>query len=177
MNIRDLVECYKKGIVQGMTIGKLARDCNCETCLRRKMTRLPFPKVSPRESELFEVIHSDVCGPIRVESNGKAKYVITFIVDYSRWCEVRLLKRKDEVFNAFKDFKASVENQHGRKIQFLQTDNGKEYRNEVFDLFLRENGIRRWTSVTHTPEQNGVAERRNCTLMEMTRCLLIYIVL
>lgn len=169
LNIHDL-ECHKKGVVQDMTVSKLSQKFNCETCLRGKMIKLSFPKASSKKLEVLEIIHSDICGPIRVESNGKARYV-TFIDDHSRWCEIRLLKRKDEVLDAFKDFKASAENQHGRKIQFLQSDNRKEYRNGVFDTFLREAGIRRRTSVTHTSEQNG--RRRNRTLMEMTRCLLI----
>lgn len=109
---------------------------------------------------------------MRVESNGKARYIVTFIDDYSRWCEIRLLKRKDEVFGAFKDFKVMAENLHGKKIKSLQSDNGKEYRNEAFDTFLKENGIARRLTVTHTSEQNGVAERRHRTLMDMTRCLL-----
>jgi len=137
------------------------------------MTRSPFPKASKRESELLEIIHSDLYGPMRVKSNGKARYVVTFIDDYSKWCEIRLLRRKDEVLNAFKDYKAFVEKQTGRNIKHLQSDNGKEYRNKEFDLFLKEHGIGRRLTVTHTPEQNGVAERRNRTLIEMARCLLI----
>lgn len=173
LNVRDLVECDRNGMVQGMNLGKIQEDFDCEICIRGKMTRTPFPKNSTRNSKLLEIVHSDVSGPMRVESNGKAKYVVTFIDDYSRWCEIRLLKRKNEVLNAFKDFKVFAENRHGRKIQFLQSDNGREYRNEAFDKFLRENGIGRRLTVTHTPEQNGVAERRNRTLMDMTRCLLL----
>lgn len=86
---------------------------------------------------------------------------------------MHLLKGKNEILSAFREFKAAAENRHGRKIQFLQTDNGKEFRNDAFDDFLRESGIRRRLTVTHTPQQNGVAERRNRTLLDMTRCLLI----
>lgn len=173
LNINDLIKCDQNGVVRGMNLGELQEDFICEVCLRGKMTRLPFPVDSTRESKLLDIIHSDVCGPIRVETNGKARYIVTFIDDYSRWCEIRLLKRKDEVFNAFKDFKAFAENKHGRKIQYLQSDNGREYRNDAFDAFLKEADISRRTTVTHTSEQNGVAERRNRTLMDMTRCLLI----
>ena len=172
LNVRDLIQSERSGAVLGMDLGKAPEDLVCEICLRSKMTKTPFPKESKRASELLEIIHSDVIGPMRVESNGKARWVVTFIDDCSRWCEIRLLKGKDEVFSAFKDFKALVENQHGRKIKFLQSDNGTEYRNEPFDTFLRENGIGRRTTITHTPEQNGIAERRNRTLMDMTRCLL-----
>jgi len=172
LNVRDLVGCARKGTMKGMNSVKLTEDLICEICLRNKMTRSSFPVNSERSSELLEIIHSDVCGPMRVDSKRKARYFVTFIDDHSRWCEIRVLKQKSEVFSAFKEFKAKVENLHGRKIKCLQSDNGKEYRNEAFDNFLKENGISRRTTVTHTPEQNGVAERRNRTLIEMTRCLL-----
>lgn len=74
---------------------------------------------------------------------------------------------------SFKSFKSFVENQTGRKIKCLQSDNGKEYINREFDDFLKKSGIGRRLTVMHTPEQNGVAERKNRTLVEMARCLLI----
>lgn len=88
-------------------------------------------------------------------------------------CEVRFLKHKSKVFQAFKKYKALVENQTGKKIKTLQSDNGKEFRNEKFDLFLKENGIGRKLTITHTPEQNGIAERKNRTLLDTARCLMM----
>jgi len=173
LNVRDLIKCHEDKSVCGTDLKKVDREFVCETCVRGKMVKTPFPKNEPRNSEILEIIHSDVCGPMRSESNGGARYVITFIDDYSRWCEIRLLRRKDEVLTAFKDFKMKIENYHSKRIKFLQTDNGKEYCNTKFNNFLRESGIQRRLTVTHTPEQNGVAERRNRTLLDMTRCLLI----
>lgn len=173
LNMRDLQECDRKGTVRGMKLDGLPNNFKCEICIRGKMTRSPFPKRLEKSSELLEIIYSDVWGPARVESNGGAKYFVTFIDDFSGWCVIRLIKKKSEVFNQFKDFKISVENQTGKKIKYLQSDNGKEYVNNSFDEFLRTNGIGRRLTVTHTPEQNGVAERRNRTLVEMARCLLI----
>jgi len=89
------------------------------------MARAPFPKREPRDLKVLEVTHSDVCDPMRVESKEKARYIVMFIDDYSRWCEIRLLKRKDEILATFKEFKA--ENLHRMEIKFLQTDNGKEF--------------------------------------------------
>lgn len=173
LNFKDLMDGDRNGTVRGMKLDKTRKTFDCEICLRGKMTRTPFPKKSTKSSELLEVIHSDVCGPMRVESNGKARYIVTFIDDYSYWCELRLLKRKDEVFDAFKEFKALVENQTGKTIKFIQSGNGREYRNEKFDTFFKNNDIARRLAVTHTPQKNGVAERRNRTLMDMTRCLLM----
>lgn len=143
LNVRDLVECCRNERVRGMTLGANESDFTCEVCIRGKMTRCPFPKHEPKDTNVLEVIHSDLCGPMRIESNGKARYIVTFVDDYTRWCEMHLLKGKNEILSAFREFKAAAENRHGRKIQFLQTDNGKEFRNDAFDDFLKESGIRR----------------------------------
>lgn len=131
LNVRDLIDGDRNGKIQGMNLGNTKRNFNCKICFSEKMTRAPFSK-SERNSKLLEIIHTDVCGPMRVKSVGGARYIATFIDDYSRWCVIRLLKNKSDVLSAFKDFNAAA----------------------------------------HTPQQNGVAERRNRTLMDMTTCLL-----
>jgi transposase InsO family protein len=173
LNARDLVISVRNGKVRGVDLIVPREKIDCEVCILGKMTRTPFPKNTDRKSELLEIVHSDVCGPMRIESNGNARYFVTFIDDFSKWCEIRLLKKKDEVFKAFEEYKASAEKRTGKSIKYLQSDNGKEFRNERFDAFLKEHGIGRRLTVTNNPEQNGVAERRNRTLVEMARCLLI----
>lgn len=102
-----------------------------------------------------------------------ATYFVTFIDDSSRWCEVYFLKHKSDVLEAFKQYKAFVERQTGMSIKALQSDNGREYRNTEIDSLLTKCGIeRRWT-VARTPQQNGVAERMNRTLLDMARCLML----
>lgn len=145
----------------------------CETCLKGKISRLPFPKASNRSSKILEIIHTDVCGPMRTNSIGGARYFATFIDDHSRWCEVRFIKSKDEMPRVFKEYKALVENQTGAKIKVVQSDNGTEYCNREFDRFLIDQGIKRRLTVTYTPEQNGVAERKNRTLCESARCMML----
>jgi len=172
LNLRNLVECVKQGTVHGIKIDELTEDV-CETCIRGKMTRAPFMNSSRGKTELLEIIHSDLCGPMSVNSNGGARYFVTFIDDSSRWCQTHFLKSKDQVLNAFKDFKSYAETITGKRIKYLQSDNGKEYKNKAFDEFLKSNGIGCRLTVTHTPEQNGVAERRNRTLVETAHCLLI----
>lgn len=97
---------------------------------------------------------------------------MTFI-DYSRWCEVYFIRNKSEVAQKFKEFIKFAEKQTGRKIKAVQSDNGKEYCNSTLDALFKEHGIRRRLTVPHTPEQNGVAERRNRTLVEAARCMII----
>lgn len=87
-------------------------------------------------------------------------------------CKV-FLRNKSDVYNAFREIKALVENQTGKKIKQLQSDNEREYLSTEFEDFLAKAGIRRRLSIAYNPEQNGIAERKNQTLLKMTRCLLI----
>lgn len=86
---------------------------------------------------------------------------------------MRFIKRKDSMIDEFDKFKALVETQTGRKIKYLQSDNDREYINKRFDELLQKHGILRRLTAPYNPEQNSVAERKNRTLMETARCLLI----
>jgi len=85
---------------------------------------------------------------------------------------VYFLKAKSEVFGIFKKFKALVEKQSGKQIKVLRSDCGKEYISREFDKFCEEEGIERQLTVVYTPQQNGVSERKNRTVMEMARSML-----
>lgn len=137
------------------------------------MTATSTPKKSEKKSDLLEIIHTDICGPIHCQSLEKAKYIAIFIDNASKWCEVRFLKTKDEVFEAFKEVKALLENQKRKKIKFLQSDNEIKYVNGRFDKFLKEAGIARRLTVPYYLEQNAVSKRKNRTLMNTARCLLM----
>ncbi|GJQ83080.1 hypothetical protein Trydic_g20092 [Trypoxylus dichotomus] len=94
-------------------------EISFEICLKGKMARTAFPKRSDRTSELLELIHSDVCGPMGVESYGKAKYFVEFIDEYARWC-----KHKHEVLEVTKEFITLATNQKQRSVRCFQSDNG-----------------------------------------------------
>lgn len=144
----------------------------CEVCSKAKITALSFGKKSHRSGQLLDIIHVDVCGPMRNESKGKARYFLTLTDDYSRWTEVRFLRKKSKVLQFFKKFKALVEKQTGQTIKCLQSDNGRKFCNEEFDRFLKEEEIARKFTTPYTPQLNGVAERKNRTFMKMARCML-----
>lgn len=110
---------------------------------------------------------------MRISSNGGSKYFITFTDDCTRWTEVRFIGSKDQALEEFKAFKAFVEKQHDVKIKAIQSDNGREYVNKEFDEYLKKHRIQRSLTTTYTLEQNGVAERKNRTLMDTARCLLL----
>jgi transposase InsO family protein len=103
---------------------------------------------------------------------GGARYFVTYIDDFSRKVWVYLLKSKGECLKKFKEFKALVETQSEHKIKVFQSDNGGEYISKGFERFLRANGIEKQTSTSYRPQQNGVVEHANCTLVEMARSML-----
>jgi hypothetical protein len=145
---------------------------NCVSCIEGKMARAPFKKSTSVSSDVFELVHSDVCGPLPVNSSSGHRYFVTFIDDKSRFCFIYLMKQKSEVFSKFKEFMAMAQNVFDKKIKTLRTDNGGEYLSTELRLFMKTKGIQYQTTVAYTPQQNGVAERMNRTLMETVRCQL-----
>ena len=120
---------------------------------------------------MLELVHSDVCGPLKVKSYGGASYFVTFIDDYSRKLWVYALKTKDHVLEKFKEYHALVERQSGKKLKCIRSDNGGEYCGP-FDAYCRQHGIRHEKTPPKTPQLNGLVERMNRTLMERVRCML-----
>jgi transposase InsO family protein len=118
------------------------------------------------------LIHSDVWGPAQNVSLGGSRYFVSFIDDYTRHTWIYLIKRKSEVFDRFRDLKGFVENEPGRKIRCLRSDSGKEYFSGQFNGYLRQMGIRREFSCRYMPEENGVAERKNRSIVEAAWAML-----
>lgn len=147
-------------------------DTVCIPCCEAKQTRLPFPHSGSRANVLLEIVHTDLCGPMETPSAGGGIYFITFIDDYSRKVYVYFLRNKMDIISVFIKFKEEVENETEKKINILRSDNGKEYCNKDFSDFLAASGIKHQTSTPYTPEQNGVAERMNLTLVERAKCML-----
>jgi transposase InsO family protein len=130
-------------------------------------------KANWRASEKLQLIHSDLCGPITPTTVSNKRYILTFIDDFSRKTWLYLLAEKGETFEKFKHFKTKVEKETGMSIRCLRSDRGGEYTSQVFQEFCSTQGIKRQFSTSYTPQQNGVAERKNRTLMNMVRCLLV----
>lgn len=167
------IKALHKGLVKGLDISGSMDKSFCEGCALGKHSKRPFASgEATRASELLELIHSDVCGPMQTSSLGGCKYFVTFIDDMSRSCFVYLMKQKLEVLSKFKEFEAWATNFTGRKIKTLRSDNGGEYLSKQFDEYLASKGIQRQLRAPYTPEQNGVAERMNRTLLESARCML-----
>src|SRR3954467_2222015 len=144
----------------------------CEPCLMGKMTRTPFSGSMERATDLLEIIHSDVCGPMNVSARGGYRYFVTFTDDLSRYGYIYLIKHKSETFEKFKEFQSEVKNHRNKKIKFLRSDRGGEYLSYEFGLHLKQCGIVSQLTPPRTPQRNGVSERRNRTLLDMVRSMM-----
>jgi len=171
LNVKDLQKLKSHDLVTGLKVKCSTMKLNCEVCNKCKIHQLPYKTSTKRENERLGLVHSDICGPMNVPSLGGARYFVTFIDDMSRYTEVIMLKKRSEVITAFKSYKKRAET--GCQIKKIRTDNAKEYLSKEFNYFLEEEGIKRQLSVEYCPQQNGVAERANRTLVEMARCMLL----
>jgi hypothetical protein len=160
--------------------------CNsdyCINCIKGKYAKQVKKGEAKRSAGVLEIIHTDICGPFPVKSVDGFDLFITFTDDFSRYGYIYPIKERSEALDKFKIFKAEVENQHNIKIKLVRSDRGGEYYGHhtpygqvpgPFTRFLQENGIVTQYSMPGDPQQNGVAERRNRTLMDMVRSMLSY---
>ena len=141
----------------------------CETCALGKQTSKPVPKETQNKSQKpLELVYSDILGPFEVPSLNGSRYAITFVDEYSKYSVVKFMSKKSEALEKFKEYVA--ESGSPRR---LRTDNGAEYTAKKFTDYCRDSKIKQEYTVPETPQQNGVAERFNRTLVEMGRSLLI----
>jgi hypothetical protein len=163
---------YVRKAVIGLLEFKVDHECVCNKCAQGKNIKNPFPKRDGKAEGVLELIHLDVCGPMPLTSITGYVYYVSFIDDYSRKTWVYFLKSKDEVFDKFKEFKALIENLYERKIKILRSDNGGEYTSKEFVKFCKYDGIKRELTTTYNPQQNGVEERKNITIMEVVKSMI-----
>ncbi len=127
-------------MVEGMNNSSLDFDF-CENCVYGKQNQVSFPSGGKRTKQILELVHSDVFGPVKVPSLSKFVYYVSFIDDFSRNTWIYFLKKKSEVFDRFKEFKALVENQREKKIKVLRINNGGEFCSKEFEEFCMKCGI------------------------------------
>nr|GEU49399.1 retrotransposon protein, putative, Ty1-copia subclass [Tanacetum cinerariifolium] len=153
---------------------KCSRDkiSKCEICVKSKFKSHSHKSVE-KSNEILGLIHTDLCDFKATPSRGRKNYSITFIDDYSKFCYVYLINTKDEALNMFKTYKSEVKNQLDKKIKILMFDRGGEYESNDFSEFCYTFGIVHQTTAPYTPQQNGVAERKNRTLKNMINSMLI----
>ncbi|KAI3745946.1 hypothetical protein L6452_08358 [Arctium lappa] len=173
MNFKTMNKLVKNNLVRGLTSKVFSCDDHCVACLKGKQH-----KTSHKTKELntisfcLQLLHMDLFGPTNVMSIGKKSYCLVIVDDYSRFTWVYFLRTKDETSGLIKSFILRIENQTNQKVKVIRSNNGTEFKNLDLNTFCEEKGIERQYSAPRTPQQNGVAERRNRTLIEAARSLL-----
>jgi transposase InsO family protein len=144
----------------------------CETCIKAKSHRTTYHLSTNKCFDPFDLVHTDVWGPSPIVSKSGYRWFVLFTDDCTRMTWIYLLKTKDEVPSIFRIFYTMVKTQFGKEIKVVRSDNGREYINHNLQSFFCEKEIIHETSCVGTPQQNGVAERKNRQILEIARSLL-----
>src|SRR5215216_656043 len=169
IGVKRMKKLHSDGLLESLDFESFD---TCEPCLMGKMIKTPFSGMMERATDLLEIIHTDVCGPMSVSTRGGYRYFLTFTDDLSRYGYIYLMKHKSETFEKFKEFQNEVENHRNKKIKFLRSDRGGEYLSYEFGLHLKQCGIVSQLTPPGTPQRNGVSECRNRTLLDMVRSMM-----
>ncbi|GJR00888.1 retrovirus-related pol polyprotein from transposon TNT 1-94 [Tanacetum coccineum] len=172
-NMRLIQSLASKELVRNLP--KLKFDQHfCDACKMGKQAHVSHKaKNIVSTTRCLELLHMDLFGPSAVRSYGGNRYTLVIVDDYSRYTWTRFLKDKTEAFDQFEIFSRKIQNQLGCSIVSIRTDHGREFDNEVqFGEFCNANGITHNFSAPRTPQSNGVVERKNRTLQEMSRTML-----
>lgn len=172
LSTKSILKMIKEGNIKGITIDPNIPESNCYVC--RTTASLPEfnPRGQTRAGSLGEVIHTDVCGKIQTIGRGGYQYFCTFIDDYSRYNEIGLLKKKSDILTLLPEFVKRFEIQNKVKVMAIKHDRGGEYLNKSINDFCKKKGIIHSPTDAYTPQQNGVAERKNYSLITGTKALL-----
>ncbi|GKC23381.1 retrovirus-related pol polyprotein from transposon TNT 1-94 [Tanacetum coccineum] len=163
------------GLVRGLLKLKFEKDHLCSACVMGKSKKKPHkPKSKDTNQEKLYLLHMDLCGPMRVASVNGKKYILVIVDDYSRFTWVKCLRSKDEAPDFIIKFLKMIQVRLKVPVRRIRTDNGTEFVNQTLREYYEKVGISHETSVARSPQQNGVVERRNCTLIEAARTMLIY---
>ncbi|KAK8921022.1 hypothetical protein KSP39_PZI020059 [Platanthera zijinensis] len=173
LNLHSLYHMHQNQLVDGLP--KITKtEHHCDTCARSKSHRQPFPlSAQRRASQPLDLLHMDLWGPASTPSLGGKRYFLLIVDDYSRYMWIMHLEQKSDSFLQFKAFKQQVEKQLERHIKTLRSDRGGEFLSTNFNTFCQDAGIHRELTAPGSPQQNGVVERRNRTIMEMARSMVI----
>ncbi|CAM8951647.1 unnamed protein product [Rhodiola kirilowii] len=173
-SMRLLHKLHQKELVVGLPKVESAFEQVCSACATGKQARASFPsKQTISTSAPLDMIHMDLCGPVNMVSRGGHRYILVKVDDYSRYTWTIFLFSKAQTYCEFEAWLKLMENKLDRKLTSIRTDNRTEFRNVQFLSLCRDKGIDHNFSAPRTPQQNGVVERKNRTLEDMSRTMLI----
>nr|GEW05408.1 retrovirus-related Pol polyprotein from transposon TNT 1-94 [Tanacetum cinerariifolium] len=162
----------RQGLVRGLPKIKFKKDHLCSACAMGKSKKKSYkPKSEETNQEKLYLLHMDLCGPIRVESVNGKKYILVIVDDFSQFTWVKFLRSKDEALDFIIKFLKMIQVRLKVPVYRIRTDNGTEFVNQTLREYYEEVGISLETSVACSPQQNGVVERCNQTLIEASRTI------
>ncbi|KAD7477010.1 hypothetical protein E3N88_00146 [Mikania micrantha] len=173
VNLKNMNQLVQHGLVRGLPVKDFKCDENYAACLKGKQHKVSFPPIEdPKSTACLQMLHMDLFGPVRIMSLAKKKYCLVIVDDYSSFVWTFFLHSKDEAAKYIINFVVYAENQYSLPVKCVRSDNGTEFRNHILDEFYLSKGIKRQYSIPRTPEQNGVVERKNRTLIEAARSMI-----
>ncbi|GJX48945.1 retrovirus-related pol polyprotein from transposon TNT 1-94 [Tanacetum coccineum] len=175
LNFDTLNQLSKDGLARGIPRLKYQKGHLCSACALGKSKKSSHtPKAEDTNQEKLNLLHMDLCGLMRVESINGKKYILVIVDDYSRFTWVKFLRSKDEAPEVIIKCIKNIQVRLNATVRNIRTDNGTEFVNHTLREFYENVGISHQTSVARTPQQNGIVERRNRTLVEAARTMLIF---
>jgi len=145
----------------------------CDICAKAKQHRLPFPTSHISTSSIFDLLHIDTWGPYHTKTPMGHRYFLTIVDDYSRSTWKHLMVTKDEAITWIKKFVIMAKTQFEKTVKVIRSDNALELgRSSEALRFFADTGIKHETSCVHTPQQNGIVERKHKHLLEVSRALM-----
>ncbi|GJS70782.1 putative ribonuclease H-like domain-containing protein [Tanacetum coccineum] len=174
VNFKTINKLAKEGLVDGLPLKVFTNEHNCVACNKGKQHKASYKHISAVRfiTDTLQLLHMDLFGPTNIRSIDQKYYSLVVTDDFSRFSWTFFLGTKDETFYVLKEFITLIENQLNKKVKGIRCDNGTEFKNAKLIELCGEKGIKRDYSNPRTPQQNGVAERKNRTLIEAARTML-----
>ncbi|GJT34970.1 putative ribonuclease H-like domain-containing protein [Tanacetum coccineum] len=173
VNFNTMNKLVRGNLVRGLPSKIFENDHSCVACQKGKQHKDSYKtKLVSSISQPLQMLHIDLFGPTSIRSLNHKTYCLVVTDDFSRFSWVFCLHTKDETSGILKKFITEIENQLNHKVKVIRCDNGTEFKNREMNEFCKSKGIKREFSNARTPQQNGVAERKNRTLIEAARTML-----
>jgi transposase InsO family protein len=173
IGMKNLHKLLKGEHILGLTNVQFEKDRVCSACQAGKQVGVHHPHKNIMTTDRpLELLHMDLFGPIAYISIGGSKCCLVIVDDYSRFTWVFFLQEKYQTQETLKGFLRRAQNEFDLRIKKIRSENGTKFKNSQIESFLEEEGIKHEFSSPYTPQQNGVVERKNRTLLDMARTML-----